>query len=124
MFNGKLQIELLSLDDIVASHVMDASSKYSPPVPARSKNPQELRGVSSGSWIGIFGPPKCIQTEEWAKRRNGVRANSCSGRRIKFLFQGRARACGYLDAGMVWLEESIIAFLQMIELGGTNPLGG
>ena len=65
-----------------------------------------------------------------SKRKNGPNGGMVFGRilvrgaELSSFSRGRARARGYLGAGMVWLEESIIAFLQMIELGGTNPLGG
>ena len=42
MFNGKLWVDLLFLDDIVAPHAMDVYSKYSFLIPARSKNPREV----------------------------------------------------------------------------------
>ena len=65
-----------------------------------------------------------------SKRKNGPNGGMVFGRilvrgdELSSFSRGRARARGYLGAGMVWLEESIIAFLQMIELGGTHPLGG
>ena len=55
--NGKLQAGLLFLGDIVALHVMDVFSKYSPLIPVRTKNPQEVRDAFCGSWIGVSGPP-------------------------------------------------------------------
>ena len=39
MFNEKLQADLLFLGDIIALHIMDVYSKYSPLIPARAENP-------------------------------------------------------------------------------------
>ena len=51
-FNEKVQVDLLSLDDLVVAHAMDVFSKYSLLHPAQPKNPQEVSG-----WLGAFGPP-------------------------------------------------------------------
>ena len=60
----KLRADLLFLNDIIALHVMDVSSKNSPLIPVRSENAQEVRAVFSILRIGICEPPKCIQTDE------------------------------------------------------------
>ena len=43
-FNGKIQGDLLALDDIIVLHEMDAYSKYTLVVQARPKNPLEGLG--------------------------------------------------------------------------------
>ena len=88
MVNEKLQIDLLSLGDIAALRVMDVAPTYSFLAPARPANPPGAWDFSSASRFGIFGPPKCIQMGEWARRQNDVRADYCSGPRIKLLLQG------------------------------------
>ena len=58
-FNGKVQVDLLFLDDPIVVHAMDVFSKYPPLHPAKSENPQEVWGVFCAGWLGAFGPPKC-----------------------------------------------------------------
>ena len=64
MFNEKLRVDLLSLHDILAFHVMGVFSEYSLLIPVRTKNPQEVWGAFCNSRIGVFGPPQCIQMDE------------------------------------------------------------
>ena len=47
-FNGKLQVSILLLGDIIAQHEMDVYSKYSLSIPARPKNPQRVRAAFRG----------------------------------------------------------------------------
>ena len=63
MFNEKLQVALLYLDDVNAQHVMAVFPKYSPLIPSRTKNPQEGRDAFCGFRAGVFGPPLSIQME-------------------------------------------------------------
>ena len=42
MFNERVQMDLLFLDDLIALHIMDVFSKYSILTRVRSKNPQEV----------------------------------------------------------------------------------
>ena len=57
MFSEKLRADSPFSDDIIAPHVVDVFSKYSPLIPVRTKNPQEARDAGCSPWIGIFGPP-------------------------------------------------------------------
>ena len=70
-FNEKLQADSLFLPRMRWMHAMDAISKYSLPIPARSKNPQEVWGASGdgGGW------------------ENKVRGEFSLERRIKLLSQ-------------------------------------
>ena len=88
MFNEKLRFGPLFLGCIIALHVMDVSSKFSSPPPARSRNPQEVWGVFPIPRIGIFGPPTYIQMDEGGERKNEMWTDSCSECPIKPLHQG------------------------------------
>ena len=87
-FNEKLQIDLLFLGDIIALRIMDMFSKYSLLIPARSKNPQEVRDAFCNSWLSVFGQPKGIQLDEGGGWKNEILLDLCSERRIKLQFQG------------------------------------
>ena len=63
-FNEKLQVGLLFLHGIIVLRVTDVFSKYSLPMPVRPKNPQEVRDSFASLWVGVFGPPKCVQMDE------------------------------------------------------------
>ena len=63
MFNERLQMDLLFLDDIVALHIKDVFPKYSILTRVRPKNPQEVWDAFVSSWVGVFGPPKCLHLE-------------------------------------------------------------
>ena len=82
-FNERVQVDLLFLDDIIAAHAMDVFSKYSLLHRVKSKNPQEVWDVFCASWLGTFGPPKCLQMDEGGEWKNEVWADYCSERRIK-----------------------------------------
>ena len=57
MFNEEVQADFSFFGDIIALHVMDVYSKYSAPIPVRTKNPQEVWDACCSSWIGVFGLP-------------------------------------------------------------------
>ena len=61
MFNEKLQIDLLFLDDIIALHVTGVFPRNSSPTPVRVKTLRHVRGAFSGLRVGVFGPPECVQ---------------------------------------------------------------
>ena len=65
MFNERLQMDLLFLDDIIALRIMDVFSKYSILTRARPENPQEVWDAFLSSLVGVFGIPKCLHLEEW-----------------------------------------------------------
>ena len=88
MFNEKLQVDLLFLDDLIALHIMAVFPKYSILTLVRSKNPLEVWDAFVACWIGIFGPPKAIQMDEGGEWKNEVWADFCADRRIKLFFQG------------------------------------
>ena len=60
MFNERVQMDLLFLDDIIALRIMDVFSKYPILTRVRSKNPQEVWDAFISSWVGVFGAPKCL----------------------------------------------------------------
>ena len=60
----KSQVDLLFLGDLLAVHAMDASSKNSPLLHARSENPQEVWDALSGARLQVFGQPKHLLMEE------------------------------------------------------------
>ena len=55
MRNEKLQAGLPSSDHVVALHAMDGYSKSPLSIPARSGNPQKVRGAFCDAWIGRDG---------------------------------------------------------------------
>ena len=63
-FNDRVQVDLLSSDDLIILHVLDLFSRYSVFVPGRPKNPEEVRDAFSASWIAVFGKPKIVQMDE------------------------------------------------------------
>ena len=63
-FNEKLQVDLVSSDDLIALHATDVFSKYFISIPVRSKNPRDVRGAFRNSRIGDFGPPQSAQMEK------------------------------------------------------------
>ena len=67
---------------------MAVCCKYSLLISVRSKNPQEVWGVFGGLRVAIFGRLRCIKMDEWVEWGNEIRADPCSGRRIKLQFQG------------------------------------
>ena len=87
MFNEKLQVDLLLLDDLIVLLTMGVFSKYSVLTPVRSKNPLEVWDAFVACWIGIFAPPKAIQMDEGGEWKNEAWADFCADRRIKLFFQ-------------------------------------
>ena len=61
-FNEKLQVDLLSLDDMTAIRATDVYSKY-PLAQARSNNPLEVRGAFCESRTAVFGRPRSRQMD-------------------------------------------------------------
>ena len=88
MFNERLQMDLLFLDDIIALHIMDVFSKYSILTRVRPKNPQEVWDAFLASWVGVFGAPKSLHLDEGGEWKNDLWRDLCVGRRIKLIFQG------------------------------------
>ena len=97
MFNERLQIDLLFLDDIVALHRMDVFSKNSSLYPVRFENPQEAWGAFQGLRFEIFRPPKSIQMGEGGESMHEVQTEYCLGRRALPVSQR-------MDAGPCTLE--------------------
>ena len=85
-FDEEVQVDLLSLDDLVVVGAMDVFSKYSLLHPAQSKNPQGVWDVFCAGWLGTFGPPKCIQMDEGGEWENEIWTGFCWARRIKLQF--------------------------------------
>ena len=75
MFNDRVQVILLVLDDIIALRAMDMFSKYSRPPPVRAENPQEVWDAFCGGWLGTFGSPESIQMGEGGEWQNEMRTD-------------------------------------------------
>ena len=88
MFNERLKMDLLVLDDIIALCFMGVFSKYPIPTRLRSKNPQEVWGAFLYSWAGVFGNPGSLHSDEGGERKDGLWRDLCVGCRIKVVFQG------------------------------------
>ena len=82
-FDEKLEADLLFPDDIIALHGTDVIPKYSLSIPARTQNPQEVRGAFCSPAIGVFGPPMSIQMDEGGEWENELLAALRCERRIK-----------------------------------------
>ena len=88
VFNGKLQVGHLSLDDTIALHVAYALPEYSLLIPVRAENPQGVWGAFCNSRIGVFGPPSCVQMDEGGEWNHELWAELRSERQIESLSQG------------------------------------
>ena len=88
MISEKPQAGLLFLEYAIALHVMDVFSDIPLLIAVRAKNPQEVWGAFCSSWIGVFGPPMSIRMDEGGGRKNKLRPQFRSERRIELLFQG------------------------------------
>ena len=87
-FNGKLKADLSFSADVIALHIMGASSESSPLIPVRTESPQEVPDAFCSSWVGVFGPPVSVQIGGGGGWANELWAELRSDRRIKLLFQG------------------------------------
>ena len=83
MFAGRLQADLLYLDNIIRLLVRGFFPEYFLLIPVRTQNPQEGQGAFSNSRIGVFGPPQCVQTDEGKKWKRELRPDLRPKRRIK-----------------------------------------
>ena len=89
-FNGKLRGDLSPWGDIMLYgelHSMDLYSEYPIPIPARSKNPREVRGALCIAWIGVSGQTEGIRTDEGDAWGNEILRGPLSESRIKLHFQ-------------------------------------
>ena len=87
-FNEKAHVDLLFLDDIIALHAMDTSSKNSLLLPDQTKNPQEVSAAPCGCWLGSFVPPKSNQMDAGGDWKHEIRPDLPAEHRIKLQFQG------------------------------------
>ena len=85
-FNGNLQVDLFLPGDLKALRPMDLYPTHSLSMPARPKNPQEVRDSFRSARVGVFRQPKSVQTGEGGDWKNDVWADLCSGRRTKLQF--------------------------------------
>ena len=87
-FNGNLQVDLLSLDDVVALHASDVSrSTLSGSL--RAREILAMFGMLLALLgLGLSGSPKSIQINDGGVWRNEVRTDLCSARRIKVRYHG------------------------------------
>ena len=88
MFNERLRMDLLFLDDITALRIMDVFPKYSIITRVRSRNPQEVWDTFLSSWVGVFGAPKSLHLDEGGEWKNDPWRDPRVERRIKLVFQG------------------------------------
>ena len=82
MFNEKLQVDILRLDDSFAARAMDTYSKFPPLIPVYLKNPRGVLDAVCSAWIGDLGWPKGVQMAEGGQGRNEIRTDLCPERRI------------------------------------------
>ena len=108
-FNENLQVDLSFSADTVASHDTEVFSKYSPSVPVISEDPQEAWGVFASSQIGIFGPPKCIQMDEWGARGNEFWIDFARSAGLNPFSEVRVRSIGFLNEEVAPREQFIAA---------------
>ena len=80
-----VQVGLLSLGEVIASHAMSLLSKYSLLVRILSKNSIEAWGASAGSRIAAGG----IQMDAGGECKNEVRADFFTGRNVRPLFHSK-----------------------------------
>ena len=88
MFDRKLRVDLPFLDDTIAFHATNFSSKYPVFIPARSKNSQEVSDASCDSRIGVSGQLPSIQMRGVGEWQNDVGADLRSERRPILHFRG------------------------------------
>ena len=67
-----MKVDLLFSGDIIALRALAAFPEYSPPLPFKFRNPQEVRAVFCEGWLGTFGPSKCIQMDEGGEWGNEI----------------------------------------------------
>ena len=88
MFDERLQMDLLFLDDIIALRFYGCLFEVFRSHPFRSKNPQEAWDAFLSSWVGVFGAPKSLHLDEGGERKNDLWRDLCVGRRIRLISQG------------------------------------
>ena len=111
MFNGNLQANLLSRNDLIGLRAMDVLSENPHPVPARLLNSKEVRGAFCSARIG---QPKCIRADEGSGSKNEVWADPHTECKIMIPFQGLVRASGFLGAVMDLSEVFIISWRKLV----------
>ena len=103
MFNERLQMDLLFLDDIIAWHIMDVFSKYSFLTRVRPKNPQGVWDAFISSWVGVFGPPKCLHLDEGANGKM-ISGETCVWNvALNWFSRVRVVIPGFWNDAMAWL---------------------
>ena len=114
-FVEKLQVDLLSLDDIVALHVMDVFPKYSLLFPVRAKIPKKSGAPVATPGLEIWAPPSASSWMRVGNGRMGFGRNcDPNGESICYLM-GLARAPGFLNAAMVRPAAFLIVWKKTID---------
>ena len=67
MFNEKAHVDRLYSDDIIALRAIDMPPKYPLLAPVQPENPEEVWDAFCSCWLGVLGPPKSIQMDEWGR---------------------------------------------------------
>ena len=115
LFNGKLHVGLLFLDDVIAPDAMGAYLKYSVLLQTRSENSGDVLDALRGGRTGVFGQSKGIPKDERGEWKNEFWADMCSGVVLIYNFRGRGRAPGFPGDAMEWRVELIIDSWGMID---------
>ena len=76
------------LGDLTISRILSLFSRYSPLVPARSKNPEGLWDTSCASWVAVFGEHRIIQMVEGGEWQNDLCVDLRADRYIKLQSHG------------------------------------
>ena len=86
--NGKVQDDLLFLDDFIVLRALDLLPSYSFLVPVRSRNPDEAWDAFCTSRIAVFAKPRSIQMEEGGERKNELWVDLRADRYIRLQLRG------------------------------------
>ena len=95
MFDGKLQVDLLLLGDLIASRAMAVFSTHSRLVPGRPRKLREVRDASCGARVGVLEQPKCFQVDGGGEWKSEGSPDLRLDRRIKLQFKV---GCAPLDS--------------------------
>ena len=88
MFNDKVHVEPLYLGDIIALRAMTMFPKYPLLLLGQSKKPVWAWDAFCAGWLGISGPPRCIQMDTGGEWEREIRTDLREERRKKLQFLG------------------------------------
>ena len=120
---AKLQVDLLFLDDTIASRATDVFAEFSLFTPAHSKNAHEVWRFSCSSPSAIFGAPKCIQMDAGGEKNTKFGRIFDLSAVLPSGFRERVRALGSWKGEMVLLVAFTPDRWRMIEFpANRSPL--